>query len=129
MATGSPFRVSYKFPFLPTYFDKQGNSRENRIVYTSNHSNMGDSIYKRELPERFERVQVMERENLGPESGRYRSRSPVQYAATRQYQYQARLGVPPPLHHVVSGPPVITKSVTVVRSKVDQHHEFFVSEL
>jgi hypothetical protein len=46
---------------------------------------MGDSIYKRELPERFERVQVMERENLGPDSGRYRSRSPVQYAATRQY--------------------------------------------
>jgi len=50
---------------------------------------MGDSMYKREvypervervhtlMPERVERVHVIERENLGPESGRFRSRSPV----------------------------------------------------
>ena len=57
---------------------------------------MADSMYKREvivperverihtlMPERVERVHVIERENLGPESARYRSRSPVQYAATR----------------------------------------------
>lgn len=106
---------------------------------------MADSMYKREVyPERVEsferkeflvpdrverihtlmpaveRVHVVERENLGPESGRYRSRSPVQYAATRQYQYQSRLGVPP----------AVTKTVvTTVKSRVDQHHEFFVSEL
>lgn len=74
----------------------------------------------------MERVHIVERENLAPESGRYRSRSPVNYAATRQYQYQSRLGVPPPLHHIGSS---AVKQVTVVRSKVDQHHEFFVAEL
>lgn len=64
----------------------RGNSRENRPFYQSN---FADSTYKRvehrvEYPERVERVHVIqERENLGPESGRYRSRSPVHYAATR----------------------------------------------
>ena len=108
---------------------------------------MGDSMYKREvypverkeflvpdrverihtlMPERVERVHVVERENLGPESGRYRSRSPVQYAATRQYQYQSRLGVPPVRE---AGPGSVTKTVTTYKTKVDQHHEFFVSEL
>ena len=89
---------------------------------------MADSMYKREVyPDRVERVHIIERENLGPESGRYRSRSPVQYAATRQYQYQSRLGVPPQMPFREGGS--VTKTVTTYKTKVDQHHEFFVSEL
>ena len=66
---------------------------------------------------------LVEKENNYPaESARYRSRSPNNYVGqqTRQYQYQARGGVTP---LAPSKGPVIKRVV------VNQHHEFFVSEL
>ena len=60
----------------------------------------------------------MDRENLGAESGRYRSRSPVQYAQTRQYQYQARLGV---AHVPVTETRQVTRHVPVTHTEQVTH--------
>ena len=81
--------------------------------------------YKRnEFPVQAEYVEYHnEKENVyDGASARYRSRSPANYAGqqTRQYQYQSRMNVTP----LAPQPQVIVRKVAV-----NQHHEFFVSEL